>query len=226
MKRHINYPVNKNYNRWQRQALSLYYSYRQFKINNQKIRPMKKVILATMLMAATWSLSAQVTVYRIESSGTNPAYSVPEYIRVNFETTHPDVALVTWAPAPDNMWLASYNHNNRMTRVYYNTTGEAYRVALPVISNQVPEEVITSAIQLYGSSLYDVTRMRAADNSEVYQVRLLENAVPRSVWMTADGVTVTTDIYKVKIDDEEMKIKTEEEKMKMKSDMDKSKTDL
>jgi hypothetical protein len=195
---------------------------------------MKKVIFATMLMAATWSLSAQVTVYRIESSGTNPAYSVPEYIRVNFETAHPDVALVTWSPAPDNMWLASYNHNNRLTRVYYNTSGEAYRVALPVISNQVPEEVITAAIQLYGSSLYDITRMRAADNSEVYQVRLLENAVPRSVWMTADGIMVTTDVFKIKTGDDEMKIKveddkikikTEEEKMKIKSD-DKTKTNL
>ena len=194
---------------------------------------MKKVILATMFMAATWTLSAQVTVYRLESSGTNPAYSVPDYIRANFETTHPTVTVVNWAPAPDNMWLATYNNNNRVTRVYYNNTGEAYRLALPVISTQVPEEVVTAAIGMYGNSLYDITRMKAADNADVYQVRLLENAQPRSVWMHEDGTIVTTDVYKIKtedgsmkIKDDSMKIKVEEDKIKVKSDMDKTKTDL
>lgn len=190
---------------------------------------MKKVILATMLMAATWTLSAQVTVYRLESSATNPAYSVPDYIRVNFETVHPNVTVVTWSPAPDNMWLATYNDNNRVTRVYYNTSGEAYRLALPVISTHVPEEVVTAAIQMYGASLYDVTRMKAADNSEVYQVRLLENAVPRSVWMNADGTIVTTEVFKIKTEDDSMKIKVDEDGMKIKTENGtkiKSETDL
>lgn len=183
---------------------------------------MKKVILATMLMAATWSLSAQVTVYRLESSGTNPAYSVPEYIRVNFETANPNITVVTWAPVND-MWRATYNKDNRITQIYYNNTGEAYRVALPVISTHVPEEVIAAAVGMYGESLYDITKMRAADNSDVYQVRLLEKSVPRSVWMNEQGIIVTTDVYKVKMDEDSMKIKTEDEKLKVKTDEEKTK---
>jgi hypothetical protein len=183
---------------------------------------MKKVILATMLMAATWSLSAQVTVYRLESSGTNPAYSVPDYIRMNFETANPNITVVTWAPV-NEMWRATYKDNNRITQIYYNNTGEAYRVALPVISTHVPDEVIASAVGTYGESLYDITKMKAADNTDVYQVRLIENSMPRSVWMNAEGIMVTTDVYKVKVDDDSMKIKSEEGKLKIKTDDEKTK---
>jgi hypothetical protein len=183
---------------------------------------MKKVILATMLMAATWSLSAQVTVYRLESSGTNPAYSVPDYIRMNFETANPNITVVTWVPV-NEMWRATYKDNNRITQIYYNNTGEAYRVALPVISTHVPDEVIASAVGTYGESLYDITKMKAADNTDVYQVRLIENSMPRSVWMNAEGIMVTTDVYKVKVDDDSMKIKSEEGKLKIKTDDEKTK---
>jgi len=175
---------------------------------------MKKVVFAMILAAATLSLSAQVT-YRLESSGSNPAYSVPNEIKVNFETAYPSVTTVTWAPV-NEMWRATYTDNNRITQIYYNNMGEAYRLALPVISTHVPDEVITTAIAAYGSSLYDITRMRAADNVDVFQVRLLENNMPRSIWVNAQGVEVTGNVYKVKVDGDEMKIKSEEDKTKVK----------
>ena len=176
---------------------------------------MKKVVFATMLLAATLSLSAQVTTYRMETTGTNPAYSVPNEIRVNFETAYPTVSTVTWTPV-DNMWKASYTDNNRTTQIYYNNNGEAYRLALPVISTHVPDVVVSAAIAAYGLSLYDITRMRAADNTDVYQVRLLENSVPRSIWMNESGTVVTNSIYKVKVEGDEMKIKSEDDKTKIK----------
>lgn len=184
---------------------------------------MKKVFFAMMLLAATLTLSAQVTVTRLETTTSNPAYSVPDYIRVNFQTTYPTVTTVEWAPvhevwAPSSeMWRAVYTENNRVTRVYYDQRGNTYSVALPVISNFVPEDVVTSAIKMYGTSLYDITMMKAADNTDVYQVRLLENNVPKSVWMDEMGVVVTRDVYKVKVDGDEIKIKADDE-MKIKQE--------
>ena len=167
---------------------------------------MKKVIMAMVFAAATWSVSGQVV--KMETTGSNPAYNVPEHIRIHFETSNPTVTTVTWAPVSE-MWRASYRENNRVTQVYFNNTGEAYRVALPVISTHVPEEVVTAAMDLYGAILYDITKMRSAGNTDVYQVRLLENSVPRSIWMDEKGVEVKTDVYKIKVEDDEMKIKTE-----------------
>ena len=170
---------------------------------------MKKVVFSTMLMAATLCLSAQVTTYRMETTGSNPAYSVPNEIKVNFETAYPTITTVTWTPV-ENMWRAGYTDNNRITQIYYNNTGEAYRLVLPVISTHVPDEVISAAVATYGASLYDITRMRAADNTDVYQVRLIENSTPRSIWMNESGTVVTNSIYKVKVEGDEVKIKSEE----------------
>ena len=171
---------------------------------------MKKVFLAVMLAVVVWTANAQVTVTRLESTGSNPGYYVPEYIRVNFVTTYPDITTVTWEPV-SSMWRATYKNNNRINQVYYNTNGVNYTVALPVISNSVPEEVITSAIDQYGASLYSITKMKAADNMDVYQVRLLENSVPKSIWMDEKGMAVTTDVYKVKVEDDKVKIKADNE---------------
>ncbi len=187
---------------------------------------MKKLILAWILVAATLGISAQVTVYRLESSGTNPAYTVPDYILLDFKRVNPGVTEVEWTPA-DQMWKATFADNNRLTHLYYNNTGEAYRLVLPVISTYVPEEVVASALEHYGTSLYDITKMKAADHADVYQVRLLEQNNLRSVWMNADGVIITEGIYKMKTDDDKIKIKAEEGDRKIKVDEDgiKVKTD-
>lgn len=175
---------------------------------------MKQLFLSVALAAITLTLSAQVTVYKVESKGSNEAYVVPENIRADFVTNNPNAAAVTWAPI-NGMWQATYLHNNRLSQMYYTENGNSWMVALPVISTQVPEEVVTAAITVYGSSLYDITKMKAADNTDVYQVRLLENNIPRSIWMNESG-TVVTDVYKVKLDEGSIKIKSDEEKMKVK----------
>ncbi len=172
---------------------------------------MKKVIFAVMLLAIGYSLHAQVVVYKSES--TNPAYVVPENIRVDFVTTYPAVTTVTWEPfdgVVTDMWRATYTTNNRITRTYYTTNGATYNIVLPVLSTYVPEEVVTSAINLYGNSLYSITKMKSAGDMEVYHVCLMENSTPRSVWMDAGGVVVT-DVYKIKMDDEKLKIKVDNE---------------
>ena len=57
--------------------------------------------------------------------------------------------------------------------------------------------------------------MKAADNTDVYQVRLLENTMPKSVWMDQNGILVTSDVYKVKVEEDEIKVKTADEKIKI-----------
>jgi hypothetical protein len=121
------------------------------------------------------------------------------------------------------MWRATYRDNNRFTQIYYNNTGEAYRLALPVISTHVPDEVVALALDTYGTSMYEITKIRAAGDMDVYQVRLLENAVPRTIWINETGVLVS-DVFRVDLDDdEEMKIKVEEDKMKIKTEDEKLK---
>jgi len=188
---------------------------------------MKKIIFSVILLAASFTLVAQenpVVIYRVTTVEANPAYSVPSYIRTNFETTNPGVTVIAWDPMfvwdPTTVWWrASYNTNNRITHVYHNSAGLNYNVALPVLQTFVPEDVITKAISLYGNNLYGITKMKGSDDMEVYQVRFLENGTLTSTWMDVDGTAVLeTDVYKVKIDDDEIKIKSDAEKTKIKMD--------
>src|SRR5262245_23821652 len=130
---------------------------------------MKKVLFAMVLLTAAISLSAQVTVYKLEGSESNQAYSVPSHVQINFTSTNPTITNANWMPV-DNMWRATFTQDNRITRIYYNplrfdNTSEQYRVVLPVINTYVPEEVITAAINAYGTSLYDITRVMTAADS-------------------------------------------------------------
>jgi len=186
---------------------------------------MKRIILCVSLLASAIALSAQeIIVYRLGTTTSNPGYSVPMHIRTSFQTTHPDVTVVTWEPLSD-WWVASYTEDNRIYHVYFNPAGVNFNVALPVMQTYVPDAVITTAISKYGNALYDITRMKGASNQEVYQVRLLENGISRSVWLDANGTEVTDvftvhtqDDMKLKADDGEMKIKMEKDEQKIKND--------
>ena len=175
---------------------------------------MKRIILSAFLLASVYALSAQeVTVYRLGTTTSNPGYSVPMQIRTTFQTTYPSATLVTWEPVSD-WWVASYTIDNRINHVYYNTQpyylirNESFHVALPVLQTYVPDAVISTAISRFGNSLYDITKMKSASNVEIYNVRLLENGVSRSVWMDEQGTEVT-DVYKVKVDEDGVKIKAD-----------------
>ena len=170
---------------------------------------MKRIFFSALLIAGAITIHAQeVKVYRMVSTGTNTAVAVPSNIRMRFETTNPNITVISWEPV-STWWKAAYNADNRITHVYYNEAGDSYRVALPVINGLVPEDVVTSAIKLHGASLYSITRMKSANNTEVYKLRLIENGVLNDTWIDAQGTTVT-DVYKVKVDGDEVKIKSEQ----------------
>ena len=171
---------------------------------------MKKIMFSVFLIGAALAINAQeVKVYRMVSTGSNTAMAVPSHIKVRFETMNPNVTVINWEPV-STFWKAAYTtDDNRITHVYFNEAGDSYRVALPVIQGQVSEEVITNAIKLHGASLYSITRMKSANDTEIYKLRLLESGVSKDLWIDAQG-TAVTDVYKVKVDDGEMKIKSEQ----------------
>ena len=152
---------------------------------------MKKILFSLMLLGVAFTVIAQdVTVYTTNKSG------VPPYIKANFETAYPGVTVLTWEPV-DPYWRAMYKKDNRVVYVFYDERGVNYRASLPVIQNNVPENVVTTALTVHGPIVYGITKMRSAGDSEVYQLRLLENGATKIVWMNADG-TAATDVFKAK----------------------------
>ena len=113
---------------------------------------MKRIFLALTFVASCIAASAQVKVYRLESVGENEAYvvNVPTYIRTSFETTYPGMTYVVWQPT-EELWRATYLENNRVSNVYYTSNGDSYRTSLPVLMTYVPEEIVTDAINKYGT---------------------------------------------------------------------------
>jgi hypothetical protein len=173
---------------------------------------MKKIIFSIFLLASVITLSAQeVTVYRLGTTGTNPALSVPSDVRMQFETAYPNVTVVTWQPV-SSFWRAAYTMDNRITHVYYNDRGDTYRVALPVLNGMIEEDVIETAIRLHGANLYSITRMKASNDAEVYKLQLMDNGAPKDIWINAEGTEVF-DVYKIKVDedDNEVKIKKDDD---------------
>lgn len=171
---------------------------------------MKKIVFTMLLFAGCIAAVAQdnPVVVRV-STTSNPAYTVPYFIRYDFETKYPGVTVLMWEPV-ETWWRASYNTNNRIKHVYYNTAGLDYSVSLPVITGFVPEDVITKAITSYSSNIYGITRMKSANGTDVFQVRLLDNGKTKTVWMDVDGKTVNeSDVFK-KFDETELKMKSDQ----------------
>ena len=164
---------------------------------------MKKLIFLTLFIAVTCSIRAQV-VYRASDS---PAPMVPSFIKADFEVNNPGVKVIAWDQV-QGYWRASYIENNRISYDFYDQNGVDYRASLPVIQNNVPEAVVTTALTVHGPIVYGITKVRSANSTEVYQLRLLENGTTRIVWMDADGKPVT-DVFKVKTDDGVVKVKQE-----------------
>jgi hypothetical protein len=179
---------------------------------------MKKIILAVAVFAAGYALSAQETVaYKVQSTSSSNIYSVPEPIRINFQTSNPNAVMATWVPM-NEWWRASYkDENNRIIHVYYNTQpyymekgrDVNYTVALPVVNSYVPESVITEAVNRYGGNLYSITSLKATGNVPAYQVFILENGMARTELMNAEN-TAFVDVNKIKADDDQLKVKTDE----------------
>ena len=153
---------------------------------------MKKIFLSAIMLASAYALCAQeVTVYRATDVNT---YVVPVVIQTNFRTAYPNATQVTWQPMSTDWWYATYKDNNRLTVVYYNTQpyylirDESYKMSLPVFNTYVPEDVITNAVNTYGSDLYSITATKPdATGNAMYQVTVIKNGKAETMIMNGSG---------------------------------------
>ncbi|MEO6613194.1 MAG: hypothetical protein ABIT05_15015 [Chitinophagaceae bacterium] len=165
---------------------------------------MKKTIFLMLLVATAWSVKAQEVLVTRKSNPVLLGTTVPSFIKADFQVNNPGITVISWDPV-QGYWRASYKVDNKINYDYYDANGVDYRASLPVTQNNVPEAVIATAINAYGPVVYGITKIKAANNTEVYQLRLMENDVTRTVWMDVDGKEVL-DVYKVKTDDVVAKI--------------------
>ena len=166
---------------------------------------MKKIFCAAIILAATYTVSAQeVVVYKTITNDPDHSSQVPTVIRTNFQTSYPTATTVTWTPMTNDWWYATYKtDNNRIVRVYYSThpwymmRGESFKASLPVLNTFVPELVITNAINTYGNNLYSITKRLSTGNEESYHVTVIKNGVSEVILMNRQGVVVVyTDLIK------------------------------
>lgn len=165
---------------------------------------MKKIFCAAMILAATYTISAQeVVVYKATPNDVDYSSQVPTVIRTNFQANYPTVTTATWMPVTNDWWYATYKENNRIVRVYYNTQpwymmrGESFKASLPVLNTFVPDQVILNAINTYGNDLYSITQRLSAGNEESYHVTVIKNGVSEVILMNRQGVVVAyTDLNK------------------------------
>jgi hypothetical protein len=165
---------------------------------------MKKIFCAAMILAATFTVSAQeVVAYKSTTNDLDHSSQVPTTIRINFQVSYPTATTVTWMPMTDDWWYATYKtDNNRIVRVYYSTQpwymmrGESFKASLPVLNTFVSELVITNAINTYGNNLYSITKRLSTGNEESYHITVIKNGVSEIIVMNGQGVVVYTDINK------------------------------
>ncbi len=153
---------------------------------------MKKGILVAMFAAASCGLFAQTDTNgnTMSSSSNYSAYSAPSNIQMYLVRDYPTAVNVTWTPMND-YWRASYADMGRYTHVYYATNGDHYTVTLPVTSTWVPDEVISSAANTWGANIYDITTLKGANGTTVYQIRTLDNGVLNTHWIGEGGTTIS-----------------------------------
>ncbi len=158
---------------------------------------MKKIFFSVFLLGTVCLTQAQdVKIYRTESF---PGTSVPAYIVTSFEKTYPGVTVIAWEPVRA-YWRASYNMDNRIIYAFYDERGVDYRASLPVIQSSVPEEVVSTALRVHGPVVYSITKIKGANDKDVYKIRLLDNGATKLVWMNADGTTAMN-VFKVHTDE-------------------------
>lgn len=182
---------------------------------------MKKTLIALLLMGSSSALFAQAvtsttdentnttdnTITTSVSTGSYPAYGtvaveVPTTVRYSFQRDYPMVTSAQWYLTPNGQYRVIYkdNMNQDVDVYYYGTSAQSYSVALPVRESLTSEDVVAKAKSMFGLSVYDINRVRAANMDYVYHVRLLDNGQVRSVWLSEQGNEVAAaDVFRTSV---------------------------
>ena len=132
----------------------------------------------------------------MNSTGNYNAYTpmmnvtIPYSVQTNYGKEYPMAASSNGSWSQYGDWFyTTYMSNNRYSQIYYDQRGNGYSLALPVLTTYVPENIVTMALQKYGSNLYSITMMKSADGKETYQINLLDRGQPKMEWLDETGAT-------------------------------------
>lgn len=131
------------------------------------------------------------------STGTGtPVTAVPYNVQTNYGKDYSAAASGsgTWNQYGD-WYYTTYRNNGRYSQIMYDQRGNGYSIALPVLTTYVPENIVTMALQKYGSSLYSITMLKAADGKDAFQINVLNRGQVKPEWIADDGATAAT-IYR------------------------------
>ena len=127
------------------------------------------------------------------------AVDVPSTVRYSFQKDYPTVTNAQWYQTPTGQLRVVYKDasNQDMDVYYYGNSAQSYMVSLPVMQSFTSEDIIAKAKSMFGLNVYDINRVKAANNEYVYHLRLLNNGQVKSVWISEQGTEVAaTDVFR------------------------------
>lgn len=133
----------------------------------------------------------------MSSTGSYSAYggtavaSLPANVQMRFSQDFPTGANNQYSWNQYGDWFHThYVNNGRLWQYFYSQRGDGYALVLPVLHSYVPENIINSAIQKYGSSLYSISMVRTQGDSNTYQVGLIQGGQLNMQYLDENGTTV------------------------------------
>ena len=148
-------------------------------------------------MNNTTNMNNGTTNANMSSTGSYSAYSgtavsgLPMNVQSRFNQDFPMSANNTYSWSQYGDWFhTQYMSKGRSMHYFYNSRGDGYALALPVIQTYVPEDIIDKALNKYGANLYSIAMVTAADSGNTYQLGLIDRGQLRMVYLNDAGTTV------------------------------------
>lgn len=116
---------------------------------------------------------------------------LPQNVQMRFNEDHPMSVNNTYSWNQYGDWFHTYHNNNgRLMQYFYDSRGSGYALALPVLQTYVPENIINSALNKYGSNLYSIGMVKTNNGNSTYQIGLIDRGQISMHYLDENGVTV------------------------------------
>lgn len=133
----------------------------------------------------------------MNSTGSYNAYggtavtSLPMNIQTRFTQDFPAGVNNAYSWNQYGDWFHThYMGNGRLWQYFYDQRGSGYALVLPVLQTFVPENIVASALQKYGSNLYSIAMVKTAEGKDAYQIGLLQRGQMSMQYLDESGTTV------------------------------------
>ena len=133
----------------------------------------------------------------MSSAGSYSAYGteipyLPANVQTRFSQDYPTGANNQYKWNQYGDWYHThYMNNGRLTQYFYDQRGSGYSLALPVLQTYVPENIVASALNKYGSNLYSISMVKTNTGNDTYVVGLLDRGQISMHYLDESGVTVS-----------------------------------